>query len=202
MHDGLTRSDRKRASIVEAAISEFHARGFPATSMDAIAETAGVSKRTIYNHFKSKEELFCAISTEACRRVLEQSHEPYRPDAPLEEQLADIARRKVELLSAPDFLRLVRVTLAERVRRPHVAEEAFNEIEKGEFGATDWIRAANADGRLAVDDPVRASKQFVALIKEFALWPQLFGTRPPLAGDELERVVRDTVAMFLGLYGA
>ena len=202
MNDGLTRSDKKRASIIDAAISEFHARGFPATSMDAIAATAGVSKRTIYNHFKNKDELFCAISTEACRRILEQWHEPYRADLPLEEQLAAIARRKVDLMSSPDFLRLVRVTLAERVRRPQVAAEAFTEIEKGEYGAATWIRAARNDGRLVMDDPIHASKQFGALLKEFALWPQLFGSRPPLSEAERGRVIDEAVAMFLGLYRA
>lgn len=194
--------DEKREAIVEAAIAEFHARGFPATSMDAIAAAAGVSKRTIYNHFASKDELFDAISGEACRRILELWDEPYRADRPLEEQLATIAERKLDLLGSPDFLRLVRVTMAERVRRPEVAREAFREIEKGEFGATCWIRAAAADGRLAVADPVEASRQFSALIKEFALWPQLFGSRPPLDADERAHVIETTVALFLDHYRA
>ena len=200
MSDPLKCTDRKRASIVEAAIAEFHARGFPATSMDAIAARAGVSKRTIYNHFASKAELFCSISSEACRRVLDQTVEAYRPDRPLEEQLAKIAEDKLDLMSSRDFQRLVRVTLAERVRRPQVAAEAFAEIEKGEYGATKWFRAAVADGRLAVDDPVRVSKQFVALLKEFAFWPQLFGTRPPLDEAERRSVIDEAVAMIVGLY--
>lgn len=202
MNDPLKQTDRKRASIVEAAIAEFHARGFLATSMDSIAARAGVSKRTIYNHFASKDDLFRSISSEACRRILDQAVEPYREDRPLEEQLAKIAEQKLDLMSAPEFQKLVRVTLAERVRRPQVAADAFAEIEKGEYGATNWIRAAVAHGRLAVEDPVRANKQFVALLKEFAFWPQLFGTRPPLDASERERVIDETVAMFLGLYGA
>jgi len=195
-------SDKKREAIVEAAIHEFHARGFPATSMDAIAATAGVSKRTIYNHFQSKDDLFRAISGEACRRILELWNEPYRPGDPLEEQLASIAHRKLDLMGSPDFLKLVRVTLAERVRRPEIAQEAFAEIEKGEFGATVWIRAAVADGRLNVPDPVEANRQFSALLKEFALWPQLFGSKPPLSDAERKHVVDTTVAMFLKHYGA
>ena len=194
-------SDKKREAIVEAAIHEFHARGFPATSMDAIAATAGVSKRTIYNHFQSKDDLFRAISGAACRRILELWNEPYRPGEPLEEQLASIAHRKLDLMSSPDFLKLVRVTVAERVRRPEIAQEAFAEIEKGEFGATVWIRAAVADGRLNVPDPVEANRQFTALLKEFALWPQLFASKPPLTDKEREHVVATTVAMFLKHYG-
>ncbi|MFP4904840.1 TetR/AcrR family transcriptional regulator, partial [Paraburkholderia sp. BR14261] len=42
-------TDRKRAAIVAAAIDEFLASGFDATSMDRIAARANVSKRTVYN---------------------------------------------------------------------------------------------------------------------------------------------------------
>ena len=45
----LRLTDRKREAIVAAAITEFRANGFEVTSMDKIAATAGVSKRTVYN---------------------------------------------------------------------------------------------------------------------------------------------------------
>lgn len=54
-------TDRKRAAIVDAAIEAFLASGYDATSMDRIAAHAGVSKRTVYNHFPSKDALFVAI---------------------------------------------------------------------------------------------------------------------------------------------
>ena len=57
----LRLTDRKRAAVIAAAIDEFLAAGFDATSMDRIAARAGVSKRTVYNHFPSKEALFAAI---------------------------------------------------------------------------------------------------------------------------------------------
>ncbi len=62
--------DEKEAAIIEAARETFLARGFDAASMDAIALNAGVSKRTVYNRFRSKEELFAAAITETCRRIL------------------------------------------------------------------------------------------------------------------------------------
>ena len=52
-----TRTERKRCAILEAAAEEFQANGFEGTSMDRVAERAGVSKRTIYNHFENKEAL-------------------------------------------------------------------------------------------------------------------------------------------------
>ena len=49
---------KKRAIILEGAIDVFIEMGYELASMDKIAEVAGVSKRTVYNHFGSKENLF------------------------------------------------------------------------------------------------------------------------------------------------
>ena len=50
-------TDRKRAAILEAAVAEFRESGYEATSMDRIAASAGVSKRTVYNHFPTRDAL-------------------------------------------------------------------------------------------------------------------------------------------------
>ena len=46
-----------REEIVQAALEQFHARGFNGTSVEDITSAAGVPKGSFYNHFKSKEEL-------------------------------------------------------------------------------------------------------------------------------------------------
>ena len=47
--------------IIEAAISEFAAKGPFKTTVDSIAKAAGVSHATVYTYFKSKEELYYAV---------------------------------------------------------------------------------------------------------------------------------------------
>ena len=46
-----------RSQIVAAADELFYSQGLHAVSVDAIAEKTGVTKKTFYNHFKSKDEL-------------------------------------------------------------------------------------------------------------------------------------------------
>ena len=48
----------KKEQIIEVARQLFHKYGFKKVSMDEIAKEAGVTKKTIYSYFKSKEELF------------------------------------------------------------------------------------------------------------------------------------------------
>lgn len=50
----------KREQIVSEALKLFYQDGFNATGVDKICTEAGVSKKTLYNHFKSKDELILA----------------------------------------------------------------------------------------------------------------------------------------------
>ena len=63
------RAERKRRAIVAAAREIFVRRGYDA-GMDLIAEAAGVSKVTIYNHFGSKEQLFTEVIGEAFEQAV------------------------------------------------------------------------------------------------------------------------------------
>lgn len=49
-----------RDRILEAAGKLFHAQGIRAVSVDAVAEKAGLTKRTLYYHFRSKDDLIAA----------------------------------------------------------------------------------------------------------------------------------------------
>jgi AcrR family transcriptional regulator len=51
----------KRDHLVETALDLFYNAGFHATGIDKILETAGVARMTLYNHFKSKDELIVAV---------------------------------------------------------------------------------------------------------------------------------------------
>src|SRR3546814_9006259 len=57
--------DDRRAAILEAAGQVFFEQGYAATSIDAIIERAGGSKRNIYSEFGSKEGLFTALVSES-----------------------------------------------------------------------------------------------------------------------------------------
>ena len=52
------RGGGSRQAIVEAAERLFLERGFGSVTMDELAEAAGVARRTLYNQFASKEEIF------------------------------------------------------------------------------------------------------------------------------------------------
>src|SRR5882757_9140448 len=59
----------KRRAIAQAARTVFGREGFSRASVDSIAAEAGVSKRTIYNHYADKEQLFLSVILEGSALV-------------------------------------------------------------------------------------------------------------------------------------
>jgi len=59
------RSDESRRRLVEAAAALFAAKGYGATTVDAVAEAAGISRGSIFWHFRTKEGLLWAVTERA-----------------------------------------------------------------------------------------------------------------------------------------
>jgi TetR/AcrR family transcriptional regulator of autoinduction and epiphytic fitness len=196
----LTRSQLKHQAILEAAMNEFREAGFLSTSMDRIAERAAVSKRTVYNHFQSKEGLFRAIVELLFRRSREATDIPYDPEIPIRQQLEDLAKRELEMLADTNYIGLARTLMAEAIRSPALLQESWPEVEEREVGMPAWLRAAVEDGQLDIDEPELAARQLVALIKAFAFWPQVIKHEPPPDAEQRRRVIDGAVSMFLARY--
>ena len=194
-------TDRKHAAILDAAVAEFRAAGFEATTMDRIAAAAGVSKRTVYNHFPSKDALFLRILEEMFARGVGGPDLAYRADRPLRAQLCELVDQKLRLLDDPHFVDLARVAIAAGLHSPELARQMLERLGDREEGITTWVRAAAADGRLKIDDPLFASHQLQSLVKGFAFWPQMSMGQPALDAAQQRQVAEGAVDMFLARYG-
>src|ERR1700709_2313814 len=102
----LRLTDRKRAAVIDAAIQEFLAAGFDATSMDRVAARACVSKRTVYNHFPGKEALFAAILRQLWDSSDTEDAPAYSSRHPLRGQLLQLLLKKRSRLNDEAFLSL------------------------------------------------------------------------------------------------
>lgn len=196
----LRLTDRKRHAIVEAAAAEFRAHGFEATSMDRIAANAGVSKRTVYNHFPSKEELFAETLVQLFASSAARLDQPYEPARPLRAQLAALVQQKIEMLADPQFLDLARVAVAEAIVSPERARPVIERISAREEGVTQWVRAAQADGKLKGNEPLFAASLLHGQIKAIAFWPQVTMGAPPLTPAQSGALKDAVVEMFLAYF--
>ncbi len=120
------RTEKKRAQIRAAAKGLFLQSGFQGTSMDAILAASGIaSKDTLYRYYASKEELFVdvlrSITTASLHLVQlkEQSVEP-RSLQELRMLLRTIAQDVLETMLQPEYLAVLRLTIAETARFPEI----------------------------------------------------------------------------------
>jgi TetR/AcrR family transcriptional regulator of autoinduction and epiphytic fitness len=193
-------TDRKREAIVLAAIGEFRDNGFEVSSMDRIAARAEVSKRTVYNHFPSKEELFAEILQRLWCRIGAIPDAGYRPGIALRDQLRGMLQAKMQTLSDSNCLDLARVALGATIHSPARAQIWLARLDEREETFAAWIRDAQADGRLKAADPTFAATQMHGLLKGFAFWPQVTFNNPVLSAQEQTQVIESTLDMFLGWY--
>ncbi|CAK4068755.1 MULTISPECIES: TetR/AcrR family transcriptional regulator [Vibrio] len=200
MEKKQSRSDLKRSAIVEAAIEAFREEGVKATSMDRLAKLANVSKRTIYNHFVSKEALVLHLLSELWQRAMMESEVSYNRDQPLETQLAALLTKELEFLSSPQYQDLARVAFDYLFSNPDMLQEELKKLSEKETAVYRWIVAAQDDGKLIELDADLAKEQLHSLIKGSALWPQLMRLRQPLTEAEKQRLVDETTKLFLARY--
>lgn len=190
-----SRVDIKRETILEAATAAFRDEGYECASMDRIAERAGASKRTVYNHFGSKEALFEAVVERLFQAAAALKQVEWDPDRALEEQLADFARAKTLIAEDQASLCLARVVLGVFIKQPELIQGVLARAEEDEKALVVWLRKAHAARRLTVPDPERAANMFWAMASGALFWPQLLeGAIDPAARDLL---IHEVVQMFL-----
>ncbi|MFF2547308.1 TetR/AcrR family transcriptional regulator [Kitasatospora sp. NPDC058063] len=198
----------KRKAITRAATTVFGREGYVRASMDAIAAEAGVSKRTVYNHFADKETLFLSValqnSAELTERIRELMAKYLDRVVELRQDLIDFAvQRARAVLSAGEHGALGRAIRAEVANIPADVLEAW--LEAGPIASqrdlAQHFAALAERGLLTVEDAALAAEQFTLLtfhgIAERSFWGAL-----PVADEEVERIAAAGVDAFLRIHGA
>ncbi len=193
-------TDRKRRSVVEAAVKEFQRRGFDNTSMDQIAATAGVSKRTVYNHFAGKEDLFAVIIERIAELADVIPEFEFESKKSAESQLRAIGDNIFAAIGEPEFQDLARVVLSRLINAPHASgalEETTNAIT---MQVTQWFADAKNAGMLNVPRPKVASSQFIGMLMEYEFWPRLIGVTKQVHQVSPKTYVRDCARVIVNAY--
>jgi TetR/AcrR family transcriptional regulator of autoinduction and epiphytic fitness len=199
MTEDDTPISQKRGQIIEAAVAEFQEKGFAAASMDRISARAEVSKRTVYKHFESKENLFRSIVGVMSDRIADSLNIQYRSGVSIRQQLTNLAWAEGRLLTSPDVMSMARMIISETLRSPELAAQTQGKIDSTS-SIVAMVRAAAEDGQLEVSDPEDVAQEFLALIKAKAFWPVIFGAEI-VSQDEMARIVESSVEMILSRYG-
>ncbi|MFL5827091.1 MAG: TetR/AcrR family transcriptional regulator [Thermoleophilaceae bacterium] len=186
--DGRTaRSDRTRDAIV-AAMLDLYEEGDVRPNAERIAARAGVSERTIFQHFHDREELFAAVSDRQWERVSALA-DVVSPNLPLPERIDAFLRMRIRQLE-----------VITPVRRAALLVEPFS----GTVAAR--LRASREQGRRQVEDVFahelgsRADRaQLLAALATATAWSSWENLREHqgLSKVEAREVMRRTIAALL-----
>ncbi len=152
--------------ILDVATELFLAEGYGATSIEAIAQRAGISKRTFYYRFPDKAALFAAVVHRIIQGLRPPAGTPLYEGDGLDEILRRLARLLLRAALAPMALALNRLIIAEAQRFPELAAIAAREGSRAEVVgqiAAMLHREARA-GRLAIDRAEFAAEQFLQIV--------------------------------------
>ena len=187
-----------REAIVEAAGRLFLERGFGAVSMDDLAEAAGVARRTLYNQFSSKEDIFREMLGRVSGQLEEAFPSGVETQGDVEDVLHVVASMILSLHTHPDYLGFLRMVVADSRQFPWIAEEFAAVMDPQTERLERYLAHLTALGILDCRNPLLAAHQFTGMLNEISLWPWMMG-REGLAIPPME-AVEETIRMFLQHY--
>jgi TetR/AcrR family transcriptional regulator, mexJK operon transcriptional repressor len=196
----LTREEaaRRAERLIEVAANMFLERGFDATSMEAVAEKAGIAKPTLYAWYRDKSELFTAVLRREIEHFLaplgRRQHDLEGTDA--ETALTEIGRHVIAVGWSPGALAVSRIITVQAERFPELGRLAHEE---------GWVAAVKQVARvlahyveqkeISIGDPELAADMFLSLVLGR---PRLRRPlRQPRTREAMEKRVQAAVRLFL-----
>lgn len=212
-HDGSLGSDRPRGArrgrpaldpelrrerILAAASSLFIAKGFGATSVDAISRDAGVTKRTIYELIGDKEAVFHTVCVELYTQLGHFEFDAPICDLTLRQIFTAMAHSLLTHALSEDALAIGRVVFAEARRIPHVIV-GMMEASRQQLSSSiaNVFADLMSEGRIASVVPFRTAEVFYDIVIGNRTLRAMQGyNEPPYAEDELQ----ERIEMFIRGY--
>ena len=195
------RRDLKRDAILEVARAVFTEEGFAAASMSSIAARLGGSKGTLYNYFKSKEELFAAYVREECGHFADEMFALDDLDDVVS-RLTAIGTRFLGHLLSERSVRTFQLVVAEVHHTPELARVFYDAGPAvGLRRLTQVMEEARDKGEIVADDCGIAAQQFMSLCKGSVHFQYALNLiERPREGD-IAAIVREAVRTFMARYG-
>jgi AcrR family transcriptional regulator len=163
---------RKRQEVFDASVPLFLEKGFNETSMREIAAAAGIGKATLYDYFKTKDDILLSFFEREVNEMAARATKVARQDVPAAEKLRRIIQMHVEywLPRKAFYLRLTieaqRLSLPSQ-QRIQAARHAYQDMLRG------IIEDGIQEGAFRPVDSLLATRLLVTMVT-----PVVFTTRP------------------------
>ncbi|MBR0828162.1 TetR/AcrR family transcriptional regulator [Bradyrhizobium manausense] len=188
--------------LIEVATQLFLERGYEATSLDAVAEAARVSKPTVYARYGDKRGLFAAV----LRREIERWLAPLAKAAEVqltssanvsaEQRLVDVGREMLLFTCGPDAAAFSRMLTAQSINFPEFAKLGKEEgWQKAVATTARFFDHLVTQGALDLEDTTIAAEVFLDVVVGHTHRMATFGMALELKAAE--KRMRAAIRLFL-----
>lgn len=191
----------KQGAVIAAAEKLFLRDGYANTSMEAIAQEAGVIKQTVYRYYRGKEELFGSVVNGVGARTFAAGVVEFPAEGDVRTALIGFARQFIDLHTDDNAVSIYRLVVAEAHRFPDLAR-TFLANGPAAFIAkvSDYLGQQQRTGHFAGTDPERAAAYLLSMLLAPFQLELVLGTRLRPHAMEIESIAEETVDRFLRAY--
>jgi TetR/AcrR family transcriptional regulator, regulator of autoinduction and epiphytic fitness len=176
----------KVEKILQGAMQEFLANGYASTSMDKVAEAAGVSKATVYSHFQDKEGLFRALIE---KLAIKRFHSILGTQ-PLQGEPYIVLRRLAktaldQMVNDQEYQAFERLLMGESARFPELAQVFIRSIAKPAIETISKYLASCSE--LKIPDPEATARILIGSLVHFVITQEIMHGKDimPMESDRL-----------------
>ncbi|MEA5515193.1 TetR/AcrR family transcriptional regulator [Nodularia sp. UHCC 0506] len=179
-------SGEKIEKILQGAMQEFLAHGYASTSMDRVAEAAGVSKATVYSHFQDKKGLFKAL----IEKLAKKRFHSILGSQPLKGEPYVVLRRLAataldQMINDQEYQSFERLLMGESARFPELAQVFIYSIAKPAIETITKYLASHPE--LKIPDPEATARILIGSLVHFVITQEIMHGKEiiPMEGDRL-----------------
>ncbi len=193
----LDEAERRR--ILDATTAVFLEKGFERASTAEIARRARTSKQTLYALFPTKSDLFVAVMSAHTEQLFSHHAEHIESKKTPRRALAEIGSMTLRMFSAPTFLALYRILVAEADNFPGLARQLWQVCKvRGNELLAEYLKSRRIGG----PDYRKSAEQFVSFILGDYILNVLLNPDLELCERTLQARVHSAVEDFLRLHSA
>jgi AcrR family transcriptional regulator len=190
-----------RERILKVATELFLNEGYGSTTIEAVAASAGISKRTFYDRFDDKADLFAAVVHRIIGQIRPPPEVPLLAGGTLPMMLRRLAGLILHAALSPQGIALHRLITAESVRFPELAFAVDSDASQSEATGLigDLLARELPNAKISVEARRFAAEQFIHMV---ATVPRrrAMGYGSPMSDPELDAWANQVVALFLDGY--
>lgn len=198
---GRPKDLQKRERILQAAKELFLELGYDGCSMNKVAEKAGVTKLTVYNHFQDKSGLFVNAIEHACNQHIMPERLALDQNSNFIKNLAYICEQCLHICYLPEALKLEYLMLHLSANQNPMVEKFFNASHaKLNQVMADFLNRAAILGFIQQDDPQQQTELIMSLLCGQHFHQVLLGMRAIPDAPTRQHIVSNAIDVFMRKY--